>query len=325
MDETLKKLQDGATPTQGKKAVTFKDVLVSQERARLGLSTKGTDTLIEETTTLGGYLVPEEYSSDLIEVIRSASVVMPLASKYEMNTDTYNVPTISTGGSVFWEQTGGFTTKTNTDVTFGQLQLSAKTVYGLAALSEQLVEDSSPSAVQAIQRDLASAIVAEMDAAFLEGAGSGVDPITGITAQANIGTATMGAALTADDVADAIAGVEANNFNPNAIICHPSVKAILRKLKDTDGQYIWADPRSSDPASIFGIPVYATSNMVGTGGSRNLIVGDMKEAAVGMRRDITFALSEHANFSKNQILVRLTARVGFGLKHAGAFYTVTAI
>lgn len=321
MDETLKKLQDGESKSAAK-PLNFKEILRQQELARLGLSTKGTDTLIEETTTLGGYLVPEEYSSELVEVVRSKSVVLPLASTYEMNTDTYNVPTISTGGSVYWEQTGGFTSKTATDVTFGQMQLSAKTVYGLSALSDQLVEDSSPSAVQAIQRELASAIVAEMDKQFLEGT---TTPFNGIVNQANVVTGTMGVALTVDDVADAIASVEAYAFTPNAIICHPSVKAILRKLKDSDGQFIWADPRGSDPASIFGVPVYATANMTSTATSRNLIVGDMTQAAVGMRRNITFALSEHANFVKNQTLVRLTARVGFGLKQPTAFYVVTSI
>lgn len=327
MDETLKKLQEteakSSTPVAQRKS--FKDILRGQELARLGIESKGTNTLIEETTTLGGFMVPDEFSNELIEVVRSKSVVMDLASKYPMTRDHLLIPRISVGGSIYWEQTGGFTTKTNTDVTFAQLDLAAKTVYGLAYVSTQLAEDSSPDAVSAVQRDLAGALVAGMELAFLEGAGSGADPITGVSATGSIGTGAAGAALTADDIADAIATVETSNFAPNGIVAHPTVKNILRKLKDSSGQYLWADPRAEELPTIFGVPFYATSNTTATAGSRIVFVGDWSQAAVGMRKEITMALSEHVAFDKNQIAVRLEARVGFGLKQPAAFYTITSV
>lgn len=330
MDETLNKLKDtkaADSDSSPKKpgAQSFMDFYRAQEQKRLGLETKGTNHLIEETDTLGGYLVPEIWSSDLIEVIRAQSVVMPRATVFPMTTDTLNIPRIDTGSSTYWEQTGGFTAKTKTDQTYGQLQLVAKSAYGYTELSEQLAEDSNPQAVGVVQNDLAGALMAAIDTAFLEGAGSGTDPITGIVNQSNIGTATMGAALTGDDILDGLTEIENNNHNADTYAAHPSVKGILRKLKDSTGRYLWNDTAEGEPATMFGVPFIPTANMTATAGSRDLIIGEFSKAAVGMRRDITMRVSDHYNFKDDRLAVRLTARVGFGLKYAEAFYTVTSI
>lgn len=323
--DALDKLKESQTDEKksaaGQKILSFMDMYRAWEAKKMGLK-----SLYEETDAAGGALTPDQFLSEAIEVARSGAVVLPLCTSYNMTTDKLKVPRISTGSSVYWEQTGGFANKTQTDQIFDYVELDAKTIYGLTALSEQLAEDSNPDAVKTVQNDLAKAMVVAMDKAILEGAGSGADPITGIAGQANVTTLAAGAAFTADDISAAIAAVESNIFNANGVVTHPSVIQKLRDLKDSNGQYLWADPRGeAGQRTVFGIPVKTQGSLTATAGQRKVFVGQWDEALVGARRGITLAVSKDALFTYDQIAVRLTARLGFGVKHGQAFAVITGV
>lgn len=303
------------------KSMSFMDMYKHWEAKRLGIK-----SLYEETESAGGALTPDEFLKDAIQVARNGAVVLPLATQYSMTSDVLKIPKISTGSSIYWEQTGGYTAKTTTDQVFAYVTLTARTVYGMTAISDQLAEDGNPDAVRTVQGDLAKAMVVSIDKALIEGAGSGADPITGVLNASGVTSTAAGAAFTADDVSGAMGVVEGNIFSSTGCVTHPSVIVKLRDLKDANGQYILSDPRGEGGVrTIFGLPVYTQGSLTSTAGSRAFYVGQWDELIVGMRRGMQIDISKDFYFGNNQIAVRLTARLDGDVKHGEAFAVVTGI
>src|SRR4030042_703760 len=78
----------------------------------------------------GGFLIPPEYSNQLIELLRAKAVVRNMGiSTYDMNSDTLVIPKQKLGASVYWVERGSgaeITDGTPSGDIFGQLKLVLK-------------------------------------------------------------------------------------------------------------------------------------------------------------------------------------------------------
>ena len=231
-----------------------------QTKAVLGEGTVGTTSLM----TGAGVLVPIEYSTDLISLVRAKTVVRQLgASTYRASSETGWIPRQSGAATGYW--LGENTSITESEPTFDQIQYIIRKLAAFSVAGNEIIFDSNPDAEQVVLADLAEVLALAEDIAYLNGVGTGATP-KGIINQGGISTnslATNGRTPTFDDFADQIYNLQSNNFTCTGFAFHPRLVQSLRKAKDSQNRYLWEPgvPSMNVPASIEGVP-YATTTQL---------------------------------------------------------------
>jgi HK97 family phage major capsid protein len=288
----------------------------------------------EGTGSAGGYLVPEQHVSEVKDRITAQAVIRKAgATVYPMNTDTLNIPKVSGGATAYW--IGENTQITSGDQTFAQEQLVARTLAAMVKVSNQLLQDTSGAAEAAIRRDIAKVLALAEDVAFIEGDGTSNKPV-GIINTSGVNEVTLGAnggTPSFDNIYDALYQVELNNGAASAWLMHPRTKNTLRKIKDSNGQYIYnVSPSLKEPDSLMGIPVYLTTQApvnLTVGSSTDcsyIICGQFDEAIIGERQGMEFAVDQSGTaFEYYQSWIRAISRLDFTLRTPEVFCKVTGV
>jgi HK97 family phage major capsid protein len=218
--------------------------------------------LSEGTNSAGGYLVPVEYSSTLIALLRARAAIRAAgATIIPMSNDILNIPSQTGGATAYWVAENAQITAA--DQTWGQVQLMAKKLAALTKLSAELFEDSDPQIERLVMDDLARVLALEEDIKYLRGDGTsntpkGIENISGIT----VDTTTLGAngnTPTLDNLAGMLYALDGANVpaDGRGWIVHPRTVNTLRKIKDGQSRYLWADPAApGDPPTVWGYPVF---------------------------------------------------------------------
>jgi HK97 family phage major capsid protein len=242
--------------TQFLKAITpGKDSSVSDE-VRNHIKT----TLVEGNNSLGGYLVPAEFSNEIIRLENGEAIIRQLARIFPMNTLVRNLPKQLTNVSVSW--TGEGVAKSLTNPTFDRLVQTAKKMAAVVKMTDELLEDESVGVDNFVQALIAEAMALEEDRiAFVGNTGAG-DPFMGVYYATGVNLASMdGATVTFDDVIDLITAINAKyRVGASAVTSTDGLKLIM-KLKDDQNNYIWSPPTMATPPTIWGYP-YSISDQI---------------------------------------------------------------
>lgn len=125
--------------------------------------------------TDGGFLIPEQFSQDVIELLRPMSVVRSLAGRtLPMPTGTLNIPKITDGSTAYYQ--GENTNATKSALKTGNLKMTWKKLIALVPLSNDLVRYSSPGADAIVRTDMVRAIAQRENQAFLRDTGTDAGP-----------------------------------------------------------------------------------------------------------------------------------------------------
>lgn len=297
--------------------------------------------LSEGTNSAGGYLVPEEIQQGIARIVEDFGLVRKFATHFTMNTDTLNLPKLSTSVTVYWP--GENTAGTVSDPVLGNVQLLAKTCIGLTAVSEELLADANISVVDWLMTIFAEAIAGEEDNQGLTGSGT---PFTGILSDANVtvvtpaaGNSTFTLCTTADNLRDLVSQIKPTALAGAGFIMHRLVLAIAQKQKDTAGNYIVTQPTpviyaagAEAPvlvpaAYIWNYPVYLSEKMPSSTAvsTKYVIFGNLKHLFFGDREQMTMEVSNAATvggvnaFAANQKVVRIKERIAIAVGLPTAF------
>ncbi len=293
----------------------------------------------EGTDSAGGYLVPVEHSTKLIEMLRARTAVRAAgATIIPMGSDTLQIPSQTGGATAYWVAENAQITAS--DQTWGQVQLQAKKLAALTKLSAELFEDSDPQVEALVMADLARVLAIEEDLKYLRGDGTGNTPtglehINGV----NVDTTTLGAnggSPTFDILVNMLYALDADNVpaEGRAWIVHPRTINSLRKVKDSQNKYLWADPAApGDPPSLWGYPVFTTTSIPinevkGTSSDCSTIyLGAWPEFVVGQRKALELRASDAAGnaFEYDQVFIRAIMRVDCNVRHAGSFEVLKGV
>lgn len=303
----------------------------ARERWESALSGKA---MTEGTGSAGGYLVPDEISSELLELRQQDAVLRGLFSRIDVQSDTLRIASVTGGLTAGW--VAELAEKPDADMTFAEISASVFTAAGLAIVSNQLLADATRSVDGLINKDLAKRLRNLEEVAFLNGSGTGQPQ--GILNTSGVQTETLTATTIPDlldSVVDAIDLIHTNFLEaPNAIVMHPRTWARIVKAREASapstylvgpGSSAWGR-RANDAlpgygagqtprGDLFGLPVYTTANVptnLGTGTDESrIIVGKFDEALILDRQGITLDRSEHVYFTSNQTVFRAEERLGF--------------
>jgi HK97 family phage major capsid protein len=297
----------------------------------------GVKSQTEGTDSAGGYTVPEIVSSSLIWLRNEYGIARKYSRIYPMTSDTLNVPNASTSTTTYYP--GEATAITASDVTFSQVQLSAKKLAILTIVSKELNEDTVIDFGAMLAQDFAYGLALAEDAAAFQGDGTSTyGSITGIMPKikalsatyANIASMVVGASgsssalssLTLANWQSMVAKLQPYATNPRWFM-HKSVfyNGCADKLIALSGNSIMDIQNAYGPEpTLFGIPISFVQNMPSaTGASVDLaVLGDLsKGVAFGDRRGVSVEVSDQVKFIEDALTFKATERYAFNAFDVG--------
>lgn len=126
-----------------------------------------TKALNEATAAQGGYLVPEEWSNQLLALVNSKTVVMSDLDVRSMSTDTMFIPKVTSGTTAYWVSETGAITESAPG--YGQITLSAKKVASLVQASSEVLEDNNVDLANGLVDQMATDLSISLDGTILTG------------------------------------------------------------------------------------------------------------------------------------------------------------
>lgn len=248
------------------------------------------NVLSEGIDANGGYLVPEEYDSRLIKALTEENVVRRLAHTITTSGE-HKINIAATTPAAAWIDEGG--SLVFSDATFSQINLDAHKLHVAVKVTEELLYDNAFGLERYIIEEFGKALANAEEDAFLNGDGVGKPlGILAATGGAEIGvTAASATAITADEIINLIYSLKRPYRKKAVFIVNDATIALLRKLKDANGVYMWQPALTlGEPDKLLGYPVY-TSQFMPTcaSGSKSIIFGDLSYYNIGDRGTRSFA------------------------------------
>lgn len=292
----------------------------------------------------GGFLIPEEFSSEVIELLRPASVVRAFNPPTIPTTlGNLRVPRITDGTTGYY--IGENTNITPSQLRLGQLALSYKKLAVLVPMSNDLLRRPSIGADALVRNDMVRGMAQAENIAFLRSPGTEASP-KGLRYWAdadNIFFANATASLqnSAIDLGRIILKLEEKNIplsRPGWIFA-PRTKMWLMTVQTTVGAYAYRDEMIR--GTLWGWP-FKTSTQVPTnltdrGGTNEseIYLVDWDEAIIGeTERLIVDASAEAAywdganvisSFSQDQTVIRSIAEHDFAMRRNTAVAVMNGV
>ena len=247
------------------------------------------NVLMEGTDASGGYLVPDEYDTRLIEKLDEENVIRKLGTVIQTSGER-KINVASSKPAASWIEENG--QLQFSDASFDQKILDAYKLSVAVKVSEELLADNAYDLENFLINAFGRAIANAEEEAFLTGDGSSKP--TGLlhaTAGGEIGIVTAGNSITTDEILDLIYKLKRPYRRNASFITADSTLAAIRKLKDGTGQYLWQPALTAgEPDRLLGYPVF-TSAYVPTiaAGQPVVAFGDMSYYNIGDRGTRTFA------------------------------------
>jgi HK97 family phage major capsid protein len=223
----------------------------------------------------GGYIVPQTWSSEIVEPLAEMSVLRRAGARVlsVAGTQQFNVPTLTNStAAVLAAEEGDYET---IDPSFGTVPFNPYKYTKLTLVSEELLADNIVNLAAVLGRDAAVSFATAENTAFTTGGGSGAPQ--GVVTGAALGKETAsGTAITSDEVIDLFYSVD-HMYHTNAVwMMNQATIAYLRSLKaSTSGVYQWGDMIDG---SIFlmGKPIIINNSMESTrtAGDKVILFGD---------------------------------------------------
>ena len=250
-----------------------------------------TNYLQEGTDSLGGYLVPAEWDSRLIDTLAEENVMRALGTAIQTSGE-HKINITATKPAAAWIDEGD--PLSFSDTTFTQVSLGAHKLEVGIKVTNELLYDSMFNLEDYIIDQFSKAIANAEEDAFLNGAASDTGKPTGlfITAASDTTTVvtTAGASIASDDIINLVYKLK-RPYRKNAVfLMNDATLAAVRKLKDSNQAYMWQPSyQAGEPDRLFGYPVYTSAYAPNiAAGAAVIAFGDMSYYNIGDRGTRSF-------------------------------------
>lgn len=305
-NEKLKMILGGKDLFSDKDKLTAEEKIVGFYHALVTHDSVAAKALSEGTAADGGYLFPDEFLSELIKPLSELPRARALVRVITMRRDVMKIPTLVSGPKVYW--TAENAAKTTTTAAFNEATLTARKAAAILYASDELVEDSTEiDVVRTIIELFSEAIGREEDRVILRGNGT-TEP-TGIFTATLGGTVTCSGNLDGDDLINLVYALPTKYRAGASFLVHPSNVREMRKLKDSNGQYLWQPSLvAGTPDRFLGYPIHEFYDVP----EASIAFGNWKLAYyLGDRKGMTVKVSQDTEtaFTKDQTAIRVVVRL----------------
>lgn len=262
--------------------------------------------LSEGSAAGGGYLVPDELRTAIIQDISEPTHMRSLVRVVPMTRDIMRIPKL--GSTVKMRWTSENAAKSTTTADFDEKVLTAFKLANIIYASDELIEDAVDfNLVDIIVRLFSQAVAEEEDKVITSGTGTG-QPL-GLTNCSINSVSSANGILSFDDIINLIYALP-SKYRANAkFLCNNRNIRDLRKLKDGQNNYIWTSALSQDQSdNIFGYPVFENNNL----GNSEIFFGDYAAGYwLGDKGRISVTISREAGsaWEHDQVGIRVVHRI----------------
>ena len=306
------------------------------------------------TDTLGGFLQPTTQSDRIIDLMRNKTV-MTRAGAMEIPlppSGNSMWPKLASDPTFAWSNPDRTANISTSDITFDMLRFRGKEMVGAMAIPNTLIRYSSPSVELIARMALADGAAVAEDLAFLEGAGSDLEPkgLTNygfsaaetptrgkVTLHVATTTGASGDTFEPEDVATMMALYEESNDpdQPTAWIMRPRQWSGIKNRRadavsagDKKGPFMFpvsrGDMGRAPERRLDDVPVLTTLQAkndrvksVSTLGY--VILGNFRRWAIARSGTLELAASEHVRFLQDQTVLKAILRADAGPTHEASF------
>lgn len=242
----------GTEEKHGRASAAYKKAMLDAMRCSFK---RVSDVLQEGVDADGGYLVPEEYDSRIIDILNEENIMRKLGTIIT-TSGQHKINIAATKPAAAWIEEGG--ALQFTDATFAQTLLDAHKLHVAIKITEELLYDNAFNLESYIVTEFGKAIANAEEDAFLNGDGTG-KPL-GLFAKTGGGTiADTVTAIKADDLISLIYALKRPYRKNAAFIINDKNLAVLRKLKDNNGAYMWQPSyQTGEPDMLLGYRLYTS-------------------------------------------------------------------
>lgn len=274
--------------------------------------------LVKGTPTAGGNLVPISFYGQLIDHLIEVSGLM-MAAPTVLNTDSgeaLQIPktTAHSTAAIVAEAAA----IPESDPVFGQVTLDAFKYGFLMQTSRELVEDTGVDLLGYLAMQAGRALGNGFGAHAITGTGTGQP--NGVAGAATVGvtgtTVAGGAVVIGGFRADDLIDLHYSVISPYrasrscAWLMRDASLASARKLKDTQGQYLWQPSLvAGAPDTLLGKPVHTDPFVAAVGSAaRSVLFGDFSQYFVRLVNGMRFERSDDFAFANDLITWRALLR-----------------
>ena len=214
-----------------------------------------TNILQEGVDADGGYLVPEEYDSRLIQTLDEENIMRRLGTRITTSGE-HKINIAATKPAAAWIEEGG--ALEFSDAKFSQILLDAHKLHVAIKVTEELLYDNAFGLENYILTQFGKALANAEEDAFLNGTGVG-QPL-GLFAETGGGTVANTVETLADeDIVKLVYSLKRPYRKNAAFIMNDKTIASIRTFKDNNGAYMWQPSYTQgEPDRLLGYPVYTS-------------------------------------------------------------------
>jgi HK97 family phage major capsid protein len=276
----------------------------------------------------GGYTVPFEVEKEIGKRLTLISPIRSIAGQRTISANVYKKPFMTSGPAVGWVGETADRPQTGSP-TLAELQFPAMELYAMPAATATLLEDSAVNIDEWIAGEVEAVFAAQEGAAFVNG--DGVNKPKGFLASTivaesawawtKLGYVATGAAgafdaaAPVDSLIDLVYALKAGYRQNGAFVMNRKTQAAVRKLKDANGDYLWAPPASANArASLLTYQVVEAEEMPDIAANAYAIAfGDFRRGYLVVDRAGVRVLRDPFS-AKPYVLFYTTKRVGGGVQ-----------
>lgn len=283
---------------------------------------------------LGGYIVPEDAITQVIERLKANVVAYDLGARdLAASGVPLTIPKLTSSATGYWVSENA--TITASDLGFEQINMTPKTVAGRVVLSNLLLETSTPTADSVIEQDLASQLGLAVDAGVLNGSsGGGAGEPVGVMQTAGVSTVTSAASEVAPPTVPEMMEFMSDLDNANALrgrlgwCIHPLMLSQIHQMTVNYGAasipLTSVSTATGFADTLFGATFRTSTQMTAPAGGnciRSILFGNWDDLLIARWGGLRLLASDTSDdaFSKDQTHIRATMRVDVGVRHAESF------
>lgn len=291
-----------------------------------GLARLDTKSLSAGTDDQGGYVAPPELDRLIEARLMQTSPMRQIATVRQTSAGIYRKP-VSLGVGASW---AGETVARPETTTSGLslLEFPAGELYAMPAATQTLLEDAYADVDEWLADEVEAAFSVQESAAFVSGDGIGkprgfldytvVDDSVHQWGEIGSISGDFTLADAGDQLIDLIHAPKSQFRTNGRFVMNRRTAAVVRKLKASDGHYLWAPGQAGEAATVLGYPVTELEDMPDIGLGNNAIAfGDFRRGYLIADRQGARVLRDPFS-AKPYVLFYTTKRVGGGVQNFDA-------
>lgn len=271
----------------------------------------------------GGFLVPEAFRAELLQLSLESGIVRPRARVVPMETARVVYPMLdvtSHADNVYGGVQGYWTPESgqmqDVAATFGRVALDAWKLTAFANVPNELIQDSALAFEAFIRSAFPEALAYFEDDAFTNGNGVG-QPLGWRSAEATVVVAKESGqpadTIVWENIVRMYARMLPQSLSRAVWVVSPDVFPELATMAlsvGTGGSAIWLNNGvSGPPATILGRPVVITEKVPSLGNQGDISFVDLGYYLIGDRQALTVESSPHYRFQNGETSFKFVSRV----------------